>query len=269
MNFDKEIVIQAQFDTAEIFIAGYKNGPIRAKVKKAGKYGIINHKGMFIVPPRYDSIGNFMSTSDGHFAKAKREGKLVYVNDKGKEFKQPKGKPIFICGTGMDSHCVLWKKQEQAPNKQDSLGVRTYFRNKNGRLKYDTIFLPLDSIVNFSHSKILFRKDHKVAFAVISLPHISIRAWIPTLHFIYDDVQPFPCFEGDAFNSNLPTLKCKIGEEWGLVKVNSLGQQKIITPFKYRSIIKAINQYYFLVEYEKGQIGVIHYRHQRLTEFWQ
>lgn len=57
--------------------------PMRARIKRNGKYGFINERGQEIIPPTYDDAGEFVAWELGFYAKVRLDGKQGFIDVNG------------------------------------------------------------------------------------------------------------------------------------------------------------------------------------------
>jgi hypothetical protein len=182
----------------------FKMNPARIFVQKAGKYGILNEDGSAWLEPIYEEI-----LYDGFYFKVKKGDKWGMLNNKGEDY-------IPICYEEIYEHRV--PELSLVRDKGSLWSVFMWVQNQNPctpapQYKYERI--------EYFNEFFTVYKDGKWGLADQKGELI--------LPIEYEDLKPF------VF-SYLRTLKVKKNGKYGLIKLDSLGNQEIMAKVAFDDI---------------------------------
>lgn len=242
MNFDKEIIVQPEYEEA------HPTYHLRGRVKKKGKYGFIDNAGALIIKCKYDEADDF----EYGIARVKKREEVKYIRSNGKINK------VITGGCGTHSNCFKPRLNSEVVF-QDEFGKYGFITMKRSVDKNDiSIFLPdtiqaqFDNAIPINSELMFVESDGLLSFINSADFHAGADHVISTLDFKYEDFLFFDCeicTDGkDRF------IGVKQNGLWGIFEIYHT--LELVTEFKYLSV-SALSRGYGLVKIDKERYGFI------------
>ena len=196
-----DIINKADYDYIDNFSDGF------ARVKKNGKFGLVNNNGEEVVPCIYRNVGNFSEglamVDNGKYGFVNSSGELVIpcIYDIVKNFSEG-----LACVTKYDERGLLY-------------GIKEYFINKKGEeVIPHRDGLSYSSINGFSDGLIIVRKKGEKATDDPKYGYMNTKGELVS-----------PCIYDSAEEFSYGLAKVKKAGKWGYINTN--GEE--VTPFIY------------------------------------